>query len=280
MSLQSGLNLVNLYNKSTFLKTVNQKFGNNRTNAREEAKKKKPVMLEKEITLNTDSGTILVHNMLTKKLYIRAKRSDGKTYPIKFKPIDFARVMILNKDTVKLKVYIRPGATPTEDFVYKTSQQLARFGMMVRRINIQYGVTEGMMLPGFRPEVGDVFGQKSYTAGMAPGLGFAFGDVRRSYIDEVADKNWLVMDESIITPAMISRATTLNVRANLEPFTGLKIDLNANRVDTRSSEIQFMLSGMPETFGGNYTMTTITLGAHSKVSATSLTDMPLKRLRN
>lgn len=30
----------------------------------------------------------------------------------------------------------------------------------------------------------------------------------------------------------MSSAKNLNIRANLEPITGLKIDLNANRVDT------------------------------------------------
>ncbi|MDD2436930.1 MAG: cell surface protein SprA [Massilibacteroides sp.] len=260
IDIQSGFNLLSLYNKNKFLKTVNQKFGNNRSNAQRNVKKKL-VILEKEVTLNPDSGTIVEHGMFTKKLYIRARKSDGKGYAIKFKPIDFARVMILNKDTVQLKLTIKPGAAPTEDFALKSAQHLARLAMAVRQINIQYGITEGMMLPGFRPEIGDIFGQKNYTEGMAPGLGFAFGNVRRSYINEAAEKGWLVMNESIITPAMISRATTLNIRANLEPFTGFRIDLNANRVETRSSEIQFMLSGMPETFGGNFTMTTITIGS-------------------
>lgn len=263
VDIQSGLNLLNLYNKNKFLKDVNQKFGSTSrsSNQRNANVKKKPVSLEKEVKLSPDSATIVTHGLFTKKLYIRAKGADGKTYAIKFKPIDFARVKIMNQDTATLILTIKPGAAPTEDFLYKTAQHISRLAMMVRRINVQYSITDGMMLPGFRPQIGDVFGQKSYTAGMAPGLGFAFGDVRRSYIDEAADKNWLVMDETLLTPAMINKATTLNVRANLEPFTGLKIDLNANRVDTRNSEIQFMLDGMPETYGGNFTMTTITFGS-------------------
>ena len=39
----------------------------------------------------------------------------------------------------------------------------------------------------------------------------------------------------------------------------MKIDLNANRVDSRDTEIQFMYAGMPETYGGSFTMTTIGL---------------------
>lgn len=259
--VQGGFNLLNLYNKNKFLKEVNRKFGSAARNTNQRApRQRKPVELEREVTLSPDSGVIVHHGMLTKKLHVRARGADGKVYAIKFKPIDYARIRILNKDTAHLKLILKPGPPPTEDFFFKTAQHLTRFAMMVRRVNIQFSKTDGMMLPGFRPEVGAMFGQKSYTAGMAPGLGFAFGDVRRSYIDDVADRGWLLMDESIITPAMISRATTLNARANLEPFPGLKIDLNVNRVETKNTDIKFMLNGMPETFGGNFTMTLITFG--------------------
>lgn len=130
MDFQGGFNLLNLYNKNKFLKEVNQKFtgGRSATQSRSAQPRKD---LEKDITLNPDSGTILTHGMLTKKLHIRARKADGKVYAIKFKALDFARVMILNKDTVSLKLIIKPGPPPTEDFIYKTSQHLTRFAMMI-----------------------------------------------------------------------------------------------------------------------------------------------------
>lgn len=64
--------------------------------------------------------------------------------------------------------------------------------MMVRRFNIQFTNSAGMMLPGFRPEIGDIFGQGRSSFGLSPGIGFAFGDVRRSYIDEAYEKGWLI----------------------------------------------------------------------------------------
>ena len=107
--------------------------------------------------------------------------------------------------------------------------------MMVRRINIQYTDAAGMMLPGFRPEIGDIFGQGQSTSGMTPGLGFAFGGVRRSYIDDVFERGWLISNlESNLSPAVMTSTKNLNIRANLEPFSGLKIDLNAMRNDTRN----------------------------------------------
>ena len=223
--------------------------------------KKKP-KLEKEIVLSPDSATVVEHGMFTKKVQITARRTDGRVYKVKFKPINFAQVKILNQDTVRLKLTIIPGPAPTEDFLYKAVEHSARFLMMVRRFNIQFTNSAGMMLPGFRPEIGDIFGQGRSSFGLSPGIGFAFGDVRRSYIDEAYEKGWLITDtERDVNAAVMTSTKNLNIRANLEPITGLKIDLTALRNDTRNTEIQFMYEGMPEIMGGNFTMTTIALGS-------------------
>ena len=259
--LQANLNLLSLYNKNKYLKKINQKFNNTRTTAKKTEKKKKP-KLEKEIVLSPDSTTVVEHGMFTKKVQITARRTDGRVYKVKFKPINFAQVKILNQDTVRLKLTIIPGPAPTEDFLYKAVEHSARFLMMVRRFNIQFTNSAGMMLPGFRPEIGDIFGQGRSSFGLSPGIGFAFGDVRRSYIDEAYEKGWLITDtERDVNAAVMTSTKNLNIRANLEPITGLKIDLTALRNDTRNTEIQFMYEGMPEIMGGNFTMTTIALGS-------------------
>lgn len=259
--LQANLNLLSFYNKNKYLKKINQKFSNTRATAKKPEKKKKP-KLEKEIVLSPDSATVVEHGMFTKKVQITARRMDGNVYRVKFKPINLAQVKILNQDTVRLKLTIIPGPAPSEDFLYKAAEHSARFLMMVRRFNIQFTNSAGMMLPGFRQEIGDIFGQGRTSVGLSPGIGFAFGDVRRSYIDEAYEKGWLITDtERDVNAAVMTSTKNLNIRANLEPITGLKIDLTALRNDTRNTEIQFMYEGMPEIMGGNFTMTTIALGS-------------------
>jgi hypothetical protein len=258
---QGSFNLQSLYNKNKYLKKINQKFmASSRVSARQPEKKKKEVKLEKEIQLSPDSGTIVQHGMFTKKVRITARGADGKVYSIKYKPVNYAQVMILNKDTAHLKLTIVPGPQPLEGTLTKVAEYSSRFLMMVRRVNIQYSLVDGMMLSGYAPEVGDMFGQRR-TGTLAPGLGFAFGAVRRSFIDEADERGWLVKNENMTTPAMINSAKNLTIRANLEPIAGLKIDLNANRVDTRSTDIYYMQDGMPEQMGGSFTMTTIALGS-------------------
>lgn len=258
---QGSMNLTSLYNKNKYLKQVNQKFSATRT-----TKKKviKDVKLEKDIQLNMDSGTVVQHGMFTKKVRVSARGADGKVYAVKYKPLNYAQILILNQDTAHLKLTIKPGPKATEDFLYKAAEHASRFLMMVRRINIQYQATDGMMVPGFAPMIGDIFGQGRSPFGLTPGLGFAFGAVNRTFLDDAKDRDWLIENTSNINPAVMSSAKNLNIRANLEPISGLKIDLNANRVDTRSTEIQYMYPGMPELTGGNFTMTTIALGSFFK----------------
>lgn len=122
IDMQNSLNMLSLYNKNKFLKKVNQKFSATRTSAKK--KEQKEIKLEKDIQLNMDSGTVVQHGMFTKKVRITARGADGKVYAIKYKPINYAQVMILNKDTAHLKLTIKPGPKATEDFLYKTPDTL------------------------------------------------------------------------------------------------------------------------------------------------------------
>lgn len=49
-----------------------------------------------------------------------------------------------------------------------------------------------MTLPGFRPEVGDMFGQKKHGGFLAPGMDFAFGFTGDDYIDRALQNDWLI----------------------------------------------------------------------------------------
>ncbi|MDL2278812.1 cell surface protein SprA [Parabacteroides sp. OttesenSCG-928-G07] len=256
INTNANFNFQGLYNKSNFLRQVNQKFTPGRIASRQEAAKRPQAKLEMEVKLSPDSGTVVRHQLFTNKVRITARDANGKVYPIKYKALNMGQVLIQTQDTATLSLTMVPGAKPLEGALLNIAEYSARFLMMLRRINVQYSTTDGMMLPGFRPEIGDMFGQKNTNGILTPGLGFAFGSVNKDYIYDAIDKDWLVMNQSNVTPAMINRSKNLTIRANLEPITGLRIELNANRVDTRDTEIQYMYEGMPEIHGGRFLMTT------------------------
>jgi cell surface protein SprA len=265
IDIQSAFNFLSLYNKNDFLKKVIQKSNaniNRSTPPKKPAAGTKKKALEMEVTLSPDSGIIVQHNMLTTKVLIsaRLKTDSTKRYKVTYKALDYARIRITNRDSVTLKLSVKPAPSKEETFVYKLAEYGARTLMMIRRIDLSYSLTDGMYLPGFMPGIGNWLGQGATAAGRAPGWGFAFGDVRRSFINEASEKRWFIYNQDNITPAMINLSKTLTARALIEPLPGLKINLNANYLHSHDTEIQFMFKGMPETRGGNFTMTTIGLG--------------------
>ncbi|MDR2118538.1 MAG: cell surface protein SprA [Tannerellaceae bacterium] len=261
VDVQGSFNLQSFYNKNKFLRGINQKSGGSTRTQTPAARKPKEIKIEKTVQLSPDSATVVQHDMLSKRLIVTARDANGKAYRIRFKPVDYARIRIENRDSVSLTLTLRMAPASTDRIFYKAAEHGLRLLMMVRRLNIQYAATDGMMIPGFRPEVGDMFGQGRTLHGLAPGIGFALGDVNRDYIHRLYERDWLIMNRTNISPAIISGTKNLTVNINLEPFAGLKIDLNANRMDTRNTEIQYMYSGMPEIRGGTFTMSTIAAGS-------------------
>lgn len=249
-----------LYNHVPFLKNANKRFTNSSMNAA--ANKGKPddkKAFTSEITLKADTTVTVKHNQKSKKLQVTALRVDGSRYPIRYKVVDQNNIVLLSRDTTRVKLIVRPKRRTEDQGWYKALQLSARVAMMVRNVSVSYTNKYNLTLPGFLPQVGDIFGQRN-SGGMQPGLDFAFGFVDDSYIRRAADRGWLLTSDSIITPATSSANEDLQIRVTLEPFTDLKCDLNASRAITRSKSIQYMYAGMPTTGTGSFTMTTISIG--------------------
>lgn len=296
-NLNGTFNLERLYNHVPFLKKANERFNktsrisrtsqlkkrnqpkpaknlaNNRTSKGDDkdgkdADKEKNALpknkrsFEKEIVLKPDTTLLVSHGKNSKRLMVTAKTKDGKKFKLKYKAVDNNRIKITSKvDTLTtLKLTVTPKAPLEEKGWYKTAQCIARGLMLVRNVSFSYRNQYSMYLPGFLPNVGDMFGQRSGDI-MSPGLDFAFGFIDDSYIDKSAERGWLLMNDSVATPATTSLTEDLQLRMTLEPVKNLKIDLNASRTETKSKSIQYMYSGSPTTQSGTLTMTTISLGS-------------------
>lgn len=253
------LNMETLYNHIPFLKQVNRKYSQTPKEKKKGEVEKK--FFEKEIKLLTDTTQTLKHNQKSKKLRVLAIRPDGTRYPIRYKVLDNNQIEILSQDTARVKITVSPRKRPEDQGWYKALQLGSRFLMMVRNVSVNYTNKYNLNLPGFMPNVGDVFGQTKGMSGMAPGLDFAFGLTGEDYVRTAAERGWLLMSDSVITPATSSVTESFQVRATLEPFRDVKIDINASRNISRNKSIQYMFDGMPTTQTGSFSMTTISLGS-------------------
>lgn len=257
LSANARLNFETLYNFIPFLKKVNRKFSmSSARNGMKEEKKK----YEKETHLKADTTTIVPHNQRSKRLRVTAIRPDGTRYPIRFKVLDINRIEVLNRDSISLKIVVTPRKKMEEQTWYKATEYATRGLMMVRNINISYRNTFNLSLPGFLPEIGDFFGQSRRGLFLSPGLDFAFATTDEHYIDRAADRGWLLMTDSIITPATSNYTEDLQIRATIEPIRDLKFNLNLSRNNNRVKSIQYMFEGRPTTQTGSFTMTTLSIG--------------------
>lgn len=289
-NMNGTFNLERLYNHIPFLKKTNDRFnkvtrssrnsvtqkraqqkaGKEKTGDKDKAGDNKDNKLlpknkrsfEKEIVLKPDTSLLISHGKNSKKLIVSAKTKEGKAFKLKYKTVDNNRIKITTKvdSSMTLKLTVTPKTPVEEKSWYKTAQCIARGLMLVRNVSFSYRDQYSMSLPGFLPDVGDMFGQRRGDI-MSPGLDFAFGFVDDSYINKSAERGWLLMADSIATPATTSRTKDLQLRMTLEPVKNLKIDLNASRTETKAKSIQYMYSGMPTTQSGTLTMTTISLGS-------------------
>ena len=279
VAVKSNFNLEKLYNLVPYLEETNKRFASSKkksnTNAKAKtktknvkAKKIKP--FTKEITLSPDSGTIVVHNLKSKKLEFSARTRGGNTYKAKYKVIDENKILIKTKDTASVKVTIIPQIKDEGERsgFAKSMQYPARALMMLRTFSINYTNAYAMNLPGFLPEAGDIFGQNRMNGIMSPGLDFAFGLTNDNFLRKAYERNWLLNDNSVSAQATTTAGEDLQVRATLEPATDLKIDLNASWTRNKNRTIQFMYDGMPFSESGGFSMTTISIGtAFDKSSA-------------
>lgn len=254
-----------LYNLVPYFEETNKRFASKKSNKKSTGKKqnnKKPKVkpFTKEIQLYQDSTFTVSHGLGNKKFTLTARTKKGKEYKLKYKVLDENNILIKSKDTLSVKVTIIP-KEKSEDMTLRSALQYpTRALLMVRSASISYTNSYALSLPGFMPEVGDLFGQKSLNGIYAPGLDFAFGLADDSYLRRAHERNWLLRNDSVSVQASSNAAEDLQLKMVLEPVTDLKIDLNASWTRNNSRNIQYMYEGMPRTESGGFSMTTITIG--------------------
>ena len=115
--------------------------------------------------------------------------------------------------------------------------------MSVKKARISYQDNNGIFLPGYVPEVG-FLGRNNYSGGLAPTLGFVFGS--QIEIQQRALENGWLISRNINDPGgadddpYYSRTYArthfdkFNAAIDLSPIKGLDIEVNANKIYTKS----------------------------------------------
>ena len=254
-NMDGRINFESLYNKSKYLKKINQRFGNSRSSTTQRRAKK----FERTYKLQADTSLIIKHNLRNQKVKVVATTADGKPFAVRSRVVDPNTVEILTRGSDNLKFVITEVLKENKSVWTEIGEHATRFAMSLRGVSLRYRTSHSLSVPLFSPNIGDAFGQTKSFGPLAPGLDFAFGFVDESYVTRAKERGWLIIDETQTSPAIWSRTNEVNIELDLEPIRGLKIKLTNNRTDNRSSQVQFMYDNMPTTFTGSYTKTHVAI---------------------
>ena len=249
------INFETIYNKWTFTKEVNKRFGSRRA----AVGAKKPKKFERSFALLPDTSLTIKHNLRTRKVKVKAVTSDGKPFAVKTEVVDPNTIAVLNRGTTMLKFTIEENLKDEKGFWRNAAEYAMRFVMSPRTAALRFRDTRSLSLPLFRPDIGNIFGQTTSYGPMSPGLDFAFGFFGSDYVERAKERGWLITDDGQTSPAVWSRARELNIELTLEPVRGLKIQLTTNRTDNRNEQMQFMYDNVAPTLSGSFTKTHIAI---------------------
>jgi len=263
MQLNGQLNFVTLYNKVSFLKDINQKYGvssrqtqrmqrprqgqpqGQPKQAAPEKDKAAPRIKEVQYTaenvkLKANTPKSIFHKLNTQNVELTALAKDGTKVEGQVAIVNENRISFTtDKSLSGVKFIVKGKVEKSGDLGQKIIQYTARALMSVRSISLSYSGTDGTVLPGFMPEP-KIFGSGKYTPdqspvgtissqSFAPGLPFLLGWQDKNFAMKAAQNGWITRDSSLNSPFVMSRSENWSFRANVEPFPDLRIDVNANR---------------------------------------------------
>ncbi len=253
-------NMVNLYNKVGFLKTINQKYSRGRSNKKVEYEDVS--YQQQDIWFREGRFRSIYHDLNTEDITrvsvtdasgaeVRGEWEVSTKRKIRFKT---------EKDIDGAQILVEGRIEKKENPLIFVAENTARLIMSVKNVSASYTITQGSSLAGYT--------QNTHMLGMnsgfeAPGWPFVLGWQDDQFASEVIGNNWFLKD-SLNLPYLMTQNQNLNFRVTLEPIRGLKIDLTANRLKSENNNrYYYHTSTEPysEQITGNFSMTYITIGS-------------------
>ena len=249
-----ALNFETLYNKSKYLKQINQRF-----NGRPQRSRFRPKTFTQTINLKADSTIELTHRLGSDRLQINVTDKNGKKVQVKTKTVDQNKIAISSKKDLSNLTISITSQDPNSRTPAQTAGDLGlRFLMLIRKAQVTYRATNSLVVPGFYPQAG-FMGQRKTDGVYAPGFDFAFGFVPNNFLQKAKERQWLSPDTTVVQPAIKSSTTDFDVKISLEPFPGFKIQVNGKRYTSSSSSIIYTYDHLQETMTGSFNITQVAI---------------------
>ena len=130
--------------------------------------------------------------------------------------------------------------------------------MSVKSINLTYNVSERTALAGIVDSPG-LFGKNTISS--SPGWDFIFGSQDSGIRQLASERGWLVKNDYLNTPFLQSRNHNFQFRSSIEPLSGFRIQLDANRLVSENFQEIFRYNSISDSYisltpgrGGNFSL--------------------------
>ncbi|MFH1320076.1 MAG: cell surface protein SprA [Bacteroidota bacterium] len=265
--LNGQLNMVNFYNKVKYLKKINQKYGKSgKGKPKPEPSYKKVKYEMDDVSFKARKPKKITHDLETKDINVEVFDSKGEEVKGKIFIINENKVTFeIKKDVKNAKVIVTGKIKRRKVNIIKIAELTARTAMSVKNVSFTYSENNGTTLPGYMKKT-EIIGQDWDAS--APGMDFLFGyQPDTVWLHEKSREGWISPSTSLYTSYQQTGTKNLDIKAKVEPLPGLRIDLTANRNESRNySEVFKDSIGDGEHFehlspmeGGNYSISFFSL---------------------
>ncbi len=251
------LNFKQIYKKVKYLNNVARRYGQ----GRKPPKKMETVTHEKTMKLRAGKASSIVHKMGTEDVTIKVV--DEKGIPIRgdLEIVSENKVRFTtDKDIDKAKISLIGRREKREPIMKILGEFTLNMMMGLKMASLTYSETNGTIMPGYKPRT-KALGLETNGGAYAPGFPFIAGFQDDDFARMAGnDYNWLSTDTLVNSPYTMTHNTSLNFKATIEPFMGLKIDLMANRSFSENMTEYYMadengnFDAKNRRLGGNFSM--------------------------
>jgi cell surface protein SprA len=212
-----------LYNKSKFLKSINDEFEG----------RKKPETVEKTFesrVYNLRSGTqrTINHGLGTEDVTVTVVDENGATVQASSETLDKNRVAVYVNSDIRAKILVKGKVLKKDGAGTYSAKFLTRMMMMIRSGSVTYDQSEQSILPGFMG-MPKLIGLNRWGSSLAPGFDFVMGGQATDFLLRAKSYGWMTNDSTMINPYVMQKSTNLNFRFTLEPVRDLQITLTGSR---------------------------------------------------
>ncbi len=228
LTLTAMGNLTALYAKSKFLKRVENDTRPDATQ-RMKAEYKTVTYSRENISFKPNAVRSIIHNLKTTDVKVKVTSKEGAEVKGKTEIVNENRVNFTSAELAEgAKVVVEGRIRMKRNPVALTAEYFIRALMGIRSVSLTSTSAQGQFLPGYMPGT-KYLGMSEYNNILAPGWPFILGYSDKNFFDKAVVNGWLSTDTLLNTPASYSNKFDISARSTVEPFPGMRIDVNADR---------------------------------------------------